>query len=367
FYFAALCDPTANTNGIGVVKGTFVGGALVWQTPQVVISGNNNSVIYDKEWLAVDPTQGNLYLIYAKFTLGVNATNQIDFQRRVSPLFIWSTPTTLSSGADAGRVQGARVALGPAGEVWVTWNAIGKGKGNGFPPEPTDEDHMRVRRAPAGGSSFGAEVTAVHQYTNFGNGAPGFNRGTGFAFPGIAIDRSGGLHNGRAYLTWNESVDFYNDNFDGVPIINESEPNDTPGTGDSFTMGDRLSGNISSSTDFDYWSFSGTAGQTIICEYDGSGAPSLDPSFRLFCTDGTTRLGFSEPGLGGFGLIVFTLPATGTYTLRVAAFSGTGAYTIRTVLNGTVTERARDHRDVFTCFSDNGTAWSTPVRVNAEP
>ncbi len=363
FYFAALCDPTGTTNGIGVVKGTFSGGVLSWGTPELVISGTNTSVIYDKEWLAADSTNGNLYLVYARFTVagGVITTNRIDFQRKTSSLLPFGAATTISAALDAGRVQGPRVAVGPAGEVWATWNAIGA----------STLDFMRVRRAPLGGTPFGAEVTAVSQYTNFGTGAPGFNRGIGIAFPGLAIDRSTGPRRGRAYLTWNESINFYDDNIGNTGTVNESEPNDTPATGDAFTLGRHLTGSVSSSTDFDYWSFSGTAGQTIICEF-GTTVSSLDASFRLFCSDGSTRLGFSEPGLGGTpaipatGLIVFTLPTTATYTLRVAPFAGTGAYVIETGLNGAVTERARDHRDVFTSYSDNLTTWSTPVRVNGE-
>lgn len=66
FYFAALCEPTFSTNGIGVVKGTFSGGVLTWGTPRLVISGNNNTVLYDKQWLAADSLTGNLYLIYTR-------------------------------------------------------------------------------------------------------------------------------------------------------------------------------------------------------------------------------------------------------------------------------------------------------------
>ncbi len=363
FFFSALCDPTASTNGIGVVKGTFVGGVLVWQTPELVISGPNDGTIpspgaiFDKQWLAVDSTTSNLYLVYSRFTVvnGSITTNRIDIQRKASPLFLWSAATTLSSGTDAGRVQGSRVAVGPEGYVWTTWNAIGSGA----------QDFMRVRRSTTLGATWGAEVTAVAQYTNFGSGAPGFNRGLGFAFPGLAIDRSSGARRGRAYLAWNESINFFDDGF-GVTTVAETEPNDTPATGDLFTLGQNPTGSISGASDLDYWRFNGTQGQTIICEFDGSASAGLEASFRLFCSDGTTRLAFSEPGPGGFGLLVFTLPSTGTYTLRVAPFSGTGSYTIRTTTNGAVTERARDHRDVFTAYSDNSTTWSTPARVNGD-
>jgi type IX secretion system substrate protein len=365
FYYAALCEPSGTTNGIGVVKGTFSGGVLSWGTPQVVVSGTNTTVLFDKEWLTADSLTGNLYMIYSRFTVsgGVITTNRIDFTRNTSDLLLaWGAAVTLSAAGDAGRVQGSRITLGPAGEVWATWNAIG--------PAPVSLDFMRVRRLTNGGTTLGSEVTAASQYTNFGSGAPGFNRGLGFAFPSLAADRSTGPHRGRVYLCWNESVNFYNDNFAIAPVINESESNDTPATADPFTIGNALVGTLSSTTDLDYWSFSGVQGQTIICEMDSLYSTTLDASFRLFCTDGGTRLAFSETGTGGFnvasGLIVFTLPTTGTYYLRAASLAGTGTYRIRTVFNGAVVERGRDHRDVFTTFSDNGTTWSTPVRVNGE-
>jgi len=361
FYYAALCEPTASvTNGIGVVKGSFVGNVLTWGTPELAISGSYSSVIYDKEWLAADSTTGNLYLAYSRFTVsgGQLITNRIDFQRKVGNA-AFSAPLQISAVADDGLVQGVRLAVGPGGEVWAAWNTIGL----------TDVDFMRVRRAPVGGAPFGSQFTAVSQYTNYGAGAPGFNRGLGFAFPALAIDRTSGPNRGRAYLAWNESINFFNDPLGPTGSVAEVEPNDTPATGTPFTMGKHLTGSMSSTADFDYWSFNGAAGQTIICQIDASVdfPPTLDAAFRLFCTDGSTRLAFSETGVGQYGLIVFTLPATGTYTLRVAAISGAGSYTIDTGLNGPIVERARDHRDVFVSYSDNVSTWSTPSRVNDDP
>jgi hypothetical protein len=82
-----------------------------------------------------------------------------------------------------------------------------------------------------------------------------------------------------------------------------------------------------------------------------------------------TRLAFSNFGIGGGGLNVFTFPATGTYYLRAAGFDGTtGVYRIRTKFSVTGLERARDHRDVFVTSSPNGnTGWTVPVRVNTDP
>lgn len=368
FYYSALCDPTANTNGIAVVKGTFSGSNFTWGTPRVVVSANYNSAIYDKEWFVADSLTGNLYLVYTRFGVsgGQLSGNRIDLQyTALDNAFPWSSPVTLSDPNDDGLVQGSRLAVGPAGEVWSTWSTIGV--------NPPYTDSLRVRRISNGGAIIGAEVTAVAEFTNFGNGGPGFNRGQGFAFPGMAADRSTGPHRGRVYLTWNESVNFINDLIGNTATVVESEPNDLPATGDAFTQGNLLSGSISNINDLDYWSFFGTQGQTIICEVDATNAPTLDVAFRLFCTDASTRLAFSESGVASYGLIVFTLPVTGTYTLRCASIppdpftpAGTGPYVVRTGLNGAVSERGRDHRDVFTSYSDAVGTWSTPVRVNGE-
>jgi hypothetical protein len=356
FYFAALCEPTASTNGIGVVKGTFSGGVLTWGTPEVAISGTNTSVIYDKEWLAADSTTGNLYLVYTRFDVLSPGFigNRIDYQRKIGAA-PFTPPVGISAFNDAGLVSGARVAVGPAGEVWVAWNVIG----------PVDADFMKVRRGPAGGALLGVEVTAVSEYTNFGSGAPGYNRAHGFAVPALVVDRTSGPYRGRAYLAWNESINFYDD----FPLPNtgpvvESESNDTPATADPFTIGDRLDGELSSGTDLDYFIFSGVQGQTLIAQIGVSGFTQPNASLRLFCSDGATRLAFTNTEVMSTGLVVFTLPSTGTYYLRVASLSGSGPYTIYTGANGPVTERARDHRDLFVSSSDNSTTWSAPSRVN---
>ena len=98
---------------------------------------------------------------------------------------------------------------------------------------------------------------------------------------------------------------------------------------------------------------------------------------RVFCADTTTRLAYSgattsSPGRQGF--IVWTAPTTGTYYLRMApgssaVASGTGGYRVLTglALPSPPPDRARDQRDAFVTFSDNGATWSAPARVNDDP
>src|SRR5262245_866600 len=357
FYLAALCEPTYLTNGVGVTKGTFIDGELMWDTPRLAISANRQVTAYDQPWIAADSVSGNLYLTYARFNL-LNGTNRIDYQRNTGNNAVaWSAPSTLSSPDDVARVRAPRIAVGPEGVVWAAWHTIGTG----------ELDFLRVRRSTNLGAFFTAEVTAASLYANFGSGAPGFSRGFGLTAPSLAVDRTYGSHRGRVYLAWNESLNYFDDPLGTAGAGIEEEPNDTPAGATPFTPGQILTGVLPSSLDGDCWSFHGVAGETFIFFLDAGFSPSFDAAFRLIGIDGVTHLAFSESGSSGIGLIVFTLPRDGTYFLRVQPFAGVGAYVIFTGVNGKPAERARDQRDVFVSHSDDGSTWSSPSRVNDDP
>jgi len=365
FYFCGLVDSTAGQNGIAIVPATFPGGVFTWGTPRMIRKVTSSTTILDKQWMVADSTSDSLYISYTTITV---SSDQIDFQR--SPNGVgWVAATKLSSTADNGWVQGSRPAVGPAGELYVTWAAIG----------PVDVDFFRIRKSTNYGATFGAEVTipsggvpASGYFGNFGSGAPGFNRERGITFPSINVDRSTGSFRGRVYVTWNEGINFYDDVAGGAGAISEPEGvgstgvNDAPGSATLFTVNNTVRGDVASA-DLDYFKFSATQGQTGVFYVD-SGDVNLDLAFRVFCSDGITRLAISDPGGGPGGLIVFTFPTTDNYYLRCAGFSGTtGGYRIHTKFSVTGTERARDHRDVFVTSSTNGTVWTVPVRVNTDP
>jgi hypothetical protein len=378
FYYAALCDLSISENGVGVVKGTFCGGTFSWGTPTLALSVDNSLALLDKSWMAVDSLTGNLYVSCSYFDVvgGQIVSDQIRIVRSTDDGQTWSSAQTLSNAGDAGFVQGSRPAVGPDGEVYVVWHAVGQSSGPNR-NSPLGRDFLRFRKSTDGGATFGSEVTADSVFSNFGSGAPGFDRGIGITFPGIAVDRSSGSHRGRVYLTWNESLNFYNDLFPDPQspapgsARREVEPNNGSLQATPFTPGDVLRGVISTTGnpgDHDYWKFDGTQGQTVIFYLD-SLSTSLDAAFRILCTDGNTRLGFSQNGNGGEDLLVFTLPTTNTYFIRVASYEGkrTGGYRILTTLNTPQSDRARDHRDVFVKASDDGLTWGPTVRVNDSP
>lgn len=363
FWFCAMVDDNlpmnsyATKNGIALARARFVAGAVQWSTPVLIRSGNNDAILFDKPWLAADSLSGRLYLSY---TVIDAVADTIVFQRSSVGGTAWDNPQRLSSDAEAGYVQGSRPAIGPDGEVYVIWYSIGT--------TSPYADRMRIRRSADQGATFGAVANAASVYSNYGSGAPGFNRGFGVTYPSIAVDRSTGPSRGRVYAAWNESVDFYEAYLGTGGSLTETEPNEGAGTANAFTPGRILNGEIATDTDFDYFSFTGTAGQTVIF-YADSVSPGLDMSMRLFCGDGTTRLALSAPGAGWNNFICFTLPVSGTYYLRCAAWqSSTGTYQIYTGLYTPIAKsRARDHRDAFVAWSGDGVTWSTPARVSDSP
>src|SRR5204863_729538 len=132
------------------------------------------------------------------------AADSIYFARSTNGGVTWTDFKIVSANSDGGLVQGSRVAVGPSGEVYATWYAIGT--------TSPYQDHFRIRKSTNQGVSFGTQISAAALFSNYGSGAPGFNRTNGITFPSITVDRSSGSHRGRVYLAWNEAVDFYGDN-----------------------------------------------------------------------------------------------------------------------------------------------------------
>jgi hypothetical protein len=374
FYFSGLADQSASSsNSIAIVRGSFTGATFTWSTPVQIQKVSNSLALLDKEWIAVDSLSGNVYCSYSYFA---GNSDEIRFQRSTNSGQTWSTPITMSSSADAGLVQGSRPAVGPSGEVYVTWHAIGESTN----PLGIGPDHLRVRRSGNAGLSFAPETTPADLYSNFGSGGPGFNRGLGITFPGIAVDRSNGPHRGRVYVSWSEAVNFANDYYPqpGIdPAQSEIENNNGAAIATQFTPGAILRGTISAAnpSDLDYFQWDATQGTTYVFWVDSLDT-NLDASLRVFCSDAVVpsvaadNLAFSQNGTGGQDLIVFTAPTTAKYFLRIASYTQNhlGKYRIKTTVHNTsLPGRGRDQRDVFIASSDDGVNWSAPVRANDSP
>jgi hypothetical protein len=129
----------------------------------------------DKTNLAVDPVTGNIYAAWSDFHAA--GCNEILFSRSTDRGASFSRPRKLSSGICSN--QGPSIAIGPSGQVYVGWEALGIGA------------------AFASSANFGqtfAKARIVVTYTHFvsgqfsGNGARDCGDGpfacpTGYTFP----------------------------------------------------------------------------------------------------------------------------------------------------------------------------------------
>ncbi len=363
FYYSGLCDPTNlnSLSGIGVIKGRFNGsGVFAWSTPSVVRQVNASSDFLDKQWIAVDPSTGKVYLTYTWFPPG---SSQINVQAADSNATSWTAAVLVSQVGEAGRVQGSRPVVAPNGNLFILYYLIGT----------VDVDFMMVAKSTNGGLSIASRAQATSFYTNYGSGAPGFNRTTGIQFGGITVERSSGPHNGRLWVIFPESLNWYDDE----PSIGtggfkpESDAggtaNNTAATANAFTVGQVLEGTMATTADVDFYKTTLTAGQSILAESD-SVASGLTAFIRCYASDGTTRLALSSAdnatGTTNPSVWLFTAPSTGTYYIRVTSAGGSGAYRVKTGAASRTIERGRDQRDIFATYSDDGATWSTPVQVN---
>jgi hypothetical protein len=101
--------------------------------------------------------------------------------------------------------------------------------------------------------------------------------------------------------------------------------------------------------------------------------PGANFQLRIQCASDTTLFQdmrfLAYDSFPDANFLGYTLPYTGDYYLRVFRnAAGTANYVFSTSFDTpTPGDRARDHRDQFVCWSDDGTTWSTPVRVCDSP
>ncbi len=112
-----------------------------------------------------------------------------------------------------------------------------------------------------------------------------------------------------------------------VPCNDEDEPNDEPGQAYYLSYGDTATGvDICPLGDWDYYTFYGEAGETIIADVDAQVLGSnLDSMLVLYDSDGTTELTSNDDdGTSLDSRIVYALSHDGYYYLRVREYNDGG-------------------------------------------
>jgi len=240
----ALRSNLSTEVGITVHRGTINNGVLAWASPAIISAPGTNDFL-DKEALAVGkapvtmgsgasaspssgapsgpaPSSRPVYVTTTNF-LGVGGS-QIELYRSVDGGSTFSGPTIVKTPDAAGQ-QGSQPAVGPNGEVYVTWE---RGRFTNAP-------QILFRASTDGGATFGPLVT-VATITGLTLFPPvGYNRSRYNDFPRIAVDRVSN-HMGRIYIVYHDAGSNANVHTDGVFF--------KPSTGETIPTGGVRDGDV---------------------------------------------------------------------------------------------------------------------------
>src|SRR5262245_21893273 len=258
---------------IVVQRGMQVSGSWTWDQPvaaaEVGVSRGTNA---DSPWLACDPERSYLYLVYVAHTIPstllINgpANQPVYFLRSLDGGQTWSVPSLIGGPA----ALGSRVEVGAAGEVYVFW-----------------QDHLTkqvmLRRSEDFGGTF-SEAQPVARFVDNsrirmrgigisagfeGRGHPlnYWEDGNRFDFPQLAVDLSSGPNRGTLYMVWAEAAEGTLGPYSGR-LVQETEPNDTPTTGNPIEIGDSFvsygeSEHTLPPPNQDYFEFQGIQGRLV--------------------------------------------------------------------------------------------------------
>jgi hypothetical protein len=140
----------------------------------------------DKEWVAVDPVNGNVYLVWVIFTAMVTA--RLMFSRSTDGGQSWSLPKAVSETSQGElNLQGAAIVVDNSSTVHVTWIDYGN-------------NQIRYARSTDQGSTFSTPVN-VAPILPIPSPLPNCNYRTP-DMTALAVDTSGANTSGSLYVTW---------------------------------------------------------------------------------------------------------------------------------------------------------------------
>jgi type IX secretion system substrate protein len=159
--------------------------------------GLNGTKQQDKEWAVVDTKTNNIYMTWTQFDkYGSNDPldrSNIMFSRTTDEGETWSMPLRINEFDgncldNDNTVEGSVPAVGPNGEIYVSWSA---------------EGGIYFDRSTNGGTTWlDNDIFVTEQPGGWVFNIPGINRSNGM--PITKCDLSGGEHHGTIYVNWTD-------------------------------------------------------------------------------------------------------------------------------------------------------------------
>ena len=195
FYFFHLSNPPSGNWIDRIVCQKSTDNGVSWSSG--TYTGLNGTKDQDKEWSVIDYNNNNIYLTWTEFdnygsTLSTDKS-RILFSKSTDGANTWSTPLKINTvdgncldGDNA--VCGAVPAVGPNGEIYVSW-AI-------------NNEIVFNRSLDEGETWLNSEILVSDQPGGWTFNIPGIYRSNGL--PVTKCDLSGGPNNGTIYINWSD-------------------------------------------------------------------------------------------------------------------------------------------------------------------
>ena len=187
------CLGFGNGNNVITVSRSTDGGRT-WSTAQQVV-GTETNVFHDKDYMAVDvsntATRGYIYVTWTRFlsdSLGNYIESPIYFSRSTDGGITWSPEMDITSGIFR-YDQGSTPAVGPGGELYVSWGA---GVAGGT--------RVAIAKSVDGGLTWGP-TTIIAALFDPGDLYPGGMPRTPH-FPSLAVNPVNALGGNRVHVVW---------------------------------------------------------------------------------------------------------------------------------------------------------------------
>ena len=296
FYFSHLSNPT----GKAYQDDEFLDRIVVQKSSDNGQTWNDGSYTkpsmtedHDKQWMAVDPRNNHLFMTWTEFDKYASKKEEdksrILFTKSTDSGISWTDPIAISDLEgdcidDDNTTEGAVPAIGPNGEVYVTW---------------AFDEKLYFDKSLDGGTTWGNDKVISDQPGGWTIDIPGIPRCNGM--PITEVDLSNGPNRGHIYVNWGDQRNGIDDT--DIWIAKSSD------SGNTWTPPKRVNDDLAGKHQFLSWmDVDPLTGYIYIVFYDRRAySDNATDVYLAYSTDGAmtfTNIKISEkpftPTIGGF-------------------------------------------------------------------